>query len=903
MKTKKTLAAETGLAPDAVEVAAPLVSSEENGTVSPSRMRGSFLTVDSVMDASPITFKFRAKNTLTGEIEEGLVFEDIVDSSGESGARKTPIPLKYLTKTMRFTLVVWYEGTVNGKIAVSLPKDVGINFYSYEQGKVLAPRLLHEKIHQNTPKYYMHDHEGDEIVKIPLPDLAQEGDKLYCSVVIEQFSQKPAFYIVAYDYALTADDIASGENLSFPIARGWLARQKPLYESITCQAAWITSGLPAQPPAEVQNPDEETRLPRNALEIPHRRTADFIGDQGLQNLPPPHLSQSTQYNNTWCLNPELTKEGGDVGAPGLDTYAGDQICFYVSGSNYDKKSLGCVSIEHDGDQPSVKLPACVVACFFHQSMTLTYTVQFPNSDEPQESPKREISVSVPEFTFSDIEEVTAEKLDLSTFQGNANATVPAWAYAECSSTCWMWLTGKREDGSDHRFDILVGAPVTDEWKRQGVRTSVSRQGLKTLADCSKFELHFAVSFCDANDFDHACKFAVQTFDIEQEPLKLVAPTVTEAIGSELTAWNGADGVHIEVAYDAINPNHRISVCWERPGGTCWELASRPGSTEGAVSFALPPEAVIESLGKTVRITYTVITACKVQTSPTLNLKISLPTRLEAPNVNEATPRRTQGATLDLRTFTGNANSLQDGRSANGQMWFLRAGQKCWLRVTGTGKNGSPYSFVVYEGRTITEREVTEGVASPVLRSELEKLNNNTSVSLTFSVATDGSLNENVVCPSRELKVRLPFDDLTTFDDNNWNHWEKGPAAVDSRDLVIKQEDGNWFLYNWTYTNNSAGVFLKRDYSGLEVGFDYKFSISIRRVNGVPAVPQVSLLVGGRTLVGPALISSQSWQSMSGIFTATGTTMSLELYNHVATGIGNDYAIDNIRVTELLLALP
>ncbi|MEX5669854.1 sugar-binding protein, partial [Pseudomonas neuropathica] len=80
-----------------------------------------------------------------------------------------------------------------------------------------------------------------------------------------------------------------------------------------------------------------------------------------------------------------------------------------------------------------------------------------------------------------------------------------------------------------------------------------------------------------------------------------------------------------------------------------------------------------------------------------------------------------------------------------------------------------------------------------------------------------------------------------------------------------------------YTNNSAGVFLKRDYSGLEVGFDYKFSISIRRVNSVPAVPQVSLLVGGRTLVGPALISSQSWQSMSGIFTATGTTMSLELY--------------------------
>lgn len=749
MRKKYTPASGARSAPDAVEVAAPLVSSEENGTVSPPRMRGSYLTVDSVMDASPITFKFRAKNTLTEEIEEGLVFEDVVDSSGESGARQTPIPLKYLTKTMGFTLVVWYEGTVNGTTAVSLPKDVGINFYSYEQGKALAPRLLHEKIYQNTPTYDMHDHEGDELVKIPLPDLAQEGDKIYCTVVIEQFSGKPAFYTVAYDYVLTADDIASGENLSFSIARGWLARQKPRYESITCQAAWITSGLPAQPPAEVENPDEETRLPRNALEIQYRRTANFIGDQGLENLPPPHLLQSVSYNDTWCLNPELTKEGGDVDAPGLDTYAGDQICFYVSGTGYARKSLGCVSIGRDGERPSVKLPACVVACFFNNSMTLTYTVQFPNNNAPQESPAQVVSVSVPEFTCPGIEEVTAGKLDLNTFPGSANTTVSVWAYAECSNTCWMWITGKREDGSNHRLDMLVGAPVTDEWKIQGVRTSISRQGLQLLADCSDFELHFAVSFCDASNFARAYEFPTQTFKIEQEPQELVAPIVTEAVDSNLTAWNGRDGVHVEVAYVGISPNHSISVCWEKPDGTCWVLASKPGSTGGAVSFALPAEAVIESMGKTVPITYTVTTACKVQTSPPLNLKISLPTRLETPNVLQATPPKTQNAILDLRTFAGNATSHVD------TMWFLRAGQNCWLQATGTAKNGTPYSFTVYAAKTITEAEVTAGVVNPVLRSELNKLMDNTSLTLRFCVATDGGLLANVVCPERVLLVR-PF---------------------------------------------------------------------------------------------------------------------------------------------------
>lgn len=58
------------------------------------------------------------------------------------------------------------------------------------------------------------------------------------------------------------------------------------------------------------------------------------------------------------------------------------------------------------------------------------------------------------------------------------------------------------------------------------------------------------------------------------------------------------------------------------------------------------------------------------------------------------------------------------------------------------------------------------------------------------------------------------------------------------------------------------------------------------------------LADGRTLVGPVLIPSQSWQTLKGTFSATATTMMLALYNHVATGIGNDYAVDNIRVREL-----
>lgn len=730
--------------PKALEVDSPLVSSEQNGTVATSRMVGSYLTFDSRMDKDePIIASFRTKET------PGLAFEDIVYSGGESGADETEIPLRYMTAAMGKTLVISYTGKVQGQVAASLNKEVLIEFYQANESKKYAPYFLHEKIYQNSPVIDMHDFKGDGIVKTEIPYLAQVNDRFYCTLVTQQFSGKPVFYTVADGYALTAEDIASGE-LTHAVRRTWLARQIPLYESMTLQCAYITSGETAQPPADVTNPDEETRLPRNALQIQHRRTAAFIGDQGL-DLQPAHLRQSAFFNEDWCLNPELTKQGGNVDTPGLDTYADDQICFYVSGLGYASKPLGCVTIANDGDLATIELSPCVIACFFNKAMTLTYTVQFPNSNGSQQSPERVINVSLPQFPHAEVEQATGDVVDLNTFPMDAIGFTPVWAYAECAKCCWMWITGEREDGSALRFDILMDAPVTDAWKAKGVDAPILRVELQNLADCSEFDLHFAASFCDKCDVASAHAFPVQTFKIEQEPLVLIEPTVREAVLDQLTAYNGRNGVQVEVNYVGNNPKHTISVCWKKPDGTCWPLASQSGSVSGPVIFPLPPEAVIESMGKVVEIISIVTTACKVQTSPPLNLNISLPVRLETPNVLEATPPRTQNAVLDLRTFIGNASALED------PMWFLRAGQKCWLQAAGTDKNGNPYAFNVYAARAIKVAEETAGVASPVLRSELDKLKDKTNLTLTFKVTPDGSSIESnaVVCPSRVLELIAP----------------------------------------------------------------------------------------------------------------------------------------------------
>ena len=731
---------------EAIEVNAPLISSEVDATIVPSRMVGSYLTVDSRMDSSDITVRFSAEDN-DGSPVPGLELEDLVDSSGESGARKINIPLDYLTKTMGFTLLISYSGRVQGQSSVSLVKEVGVSFYSASESEALAPHLLHEKILHNTPTYDMHDHTGDEIVLVPVPPLAKAGDQLYCTAATEQDAARHVFYTVVYGYALTAADAVAGNVLSFSIRRGWLARRKP-WRSLTLQCAWITSGLPAQPPADVP-PHLETQLPRNALEIQRRRTAAFIVDPAL-DLKAPHLRQSVEYNGGWCLNPELTKDGGDVDTPDLDTYAGDRVCFFVSAPGSEREPLGCVTVEKEGDLAFAKLTSCTVAGLFNKSMTLTYSVAFNESE--QLSPPQVVSVSVPQFTHAVIEEANDDTVNLNIFPGDATATVPVWAYAKCSNWCWMWVTGEGEDGSVYRFDILTGVPVTDNWKTHGVDTPIRRSDLETLADCSNFELHFAVGF-KTEDLLAAFEFPVKTFHISQHNLELDAPKVCQASGTVLNPVNARDGVTVRVQYVGISPRHTLAACWKTAQGACWPSPAKPGnSNPGYVDFELPFEAVIRSIGKTVVLHYSMTSTCKQLTSKSLELDVQVPAHWPAPEVAQAT-----GLVLDLGTFPGNANISV--AHWTGDIPYMLEGQKVWLEGLGTRDDGAELKIKVFEGEAVTADQVGKGVASILQRAELERLADGSTLTFNCKVTLDGSNDKNTAVSFPPLVLTVVQENL------------------------------------------------------------------------------------------------------------------------------------------------
>lgn len=609
-------------------------------------------------------------------------------------------------------------------------------------------------------------------------------------------------------------------------------------------------------------------------------------------LPKPHLVEAVDCGTDgWVVNPVNTQEGAHIQVAYEHMCPGDQVCPVFTGTpGPGSPALECRAVGEDEQSLVFPVPASAISANLLQSVSLSYSVSRACGGA-WESPAQEVHVlDISGLPKPAVEQATGNTLDLNTFAGDATATVAVWPYMALGQACWLWVTGELEDGSPHSFEVLEGVPVTEAWLAIGVDAPLPRHELQKLADCSAFAVHFAVNFNGQTDKASAKQFPVLPLDIAQQDLVLLSPTVREAVGSQLTVYNGRDGVMVRVAYERINPAHAISVCWKRADGTCLPLASKPGSSDPQhVDFHIPREAVIHGMGKTVTINYTVTSLCKVATSADLDLQISVPVRLPTPVVPQATNH-----ILDLGTFAGNADITVE------PWWFILPGQRVWLRGVGTKKDGSSYILEVYLGKGVTAEEVTAGLKSVLQRVQLEALKDGSKLIFTCKVTPDGGTHENEAVQFLQLSltIKTVFDDLTTFDNDSWNGWVRGPAASDPRDLQIDKTGPNPFLVNKTYTNNSQGVFLQKNVIGLKVNASYEFSVLIRGMNGAPPLPIISLLVEGQTLVGPVEIVGLNWLTLKGVFFAKTQTVKLELFSHIATGIGNDYGIDDIRVKQV-----
>lgn len=491
----------------------------------------------------------------------------------------------------------------------------------------------------------------------------------------------------------------------------------------------------------------------------------------------------------------------------------DYVCAYWTGTaGPGTPYLSCQEMGADGFV-DIAVPAAAISANFLQTVSVHYTVL--RNGETFSSPPRDIHIlNISDLPTPQVAQATGNTLDLHTFRGDAELTVNPWWFINEVHPRWLWVTGTLADDTAYSVQVLQG----ESGSMAGVSEILPRRELQKLADCSDVRVHFAVNFNGQLDKTSAEQFPVLELKLVQEDRVLKAASVREAVGRELTIWNGRDGVTVRVEYEGISHHQQISVCWKRADGTCLPLASQPGnSAVGHVDFSIPREAVIEAAGKTVTINYTVTSACQMQTSADLNLHVSMPVRLPTPVVLEATPSAIQGGILDLQTFTGNARITVNDTNFAKAWWFALVGQKAWLRVVGILENGVAHTITVRVDPSVTADEVNNGLLAVLPRPELETLKDRSPLTVTCDVSVDGSSSGTgaVRFPALELTVVVPREIIYENFESQPNRLISAGQSLSTSTMTIKHLSGPGL--SGITTNNNATPWA----SGQVFAFWYK----------------------------------------------------------------------------------
>jgi len=145
------------------------------------------------------------------------------------------------------------------------------------------------------------------------------------------------------------------------------------------------------------------------------------------------------------------------------------------------------------------------------------------------------------------------------------------------------------------------------------------------------------------------------------------------------------------------------------------------------NFQLTPAFILANAGLEVVFTWILLSGGKETESEPLTLAIES-VNVTDPNFPIPEIVEAYGDAVDLRTFTGDAHIFCAS-------WpFIAAGQKFWLHVLGTGKDGNPKTVAIAVAKTLTSTEIQNGLDYVLPRKELELFE-----------------------PGKELRVRLRVD--------------------------------------------------------------------------------------------------------------------------------------------------
>ncbi|MCF7530909.1 hypothetical protein [Pseudomonas petrae] len=220
--------------------------------------------------------------------------------------------------------------------------------------------------------------------------------------------------------------------------------------------------------------------------------------------------------------------------------------------------------------------------------------------------------------------------------------------------------------------------------------------------------------------------------------ELPAPAVVQASAGVLDPMDALAGATVRVSYASMEAQDLVTLVWLGSTGIGTPAdQEKPGSANGQVEFTVPATVIGANIGREVSVYYRVKRYTAEKQSEMLRLPV-LPfgdpdKDLPHPVITQA---NSQTMTLNLATFTGN------GTATVAKWPFSLAGQRVWLRLEGETSSGGVYSITLLDGAPLTSGQASAGLSESALRTELEKLGQDTRVVVICNVAFDGTASEN-----------------------------------------------------------------------------------------------------------------------------------------------------------------
>lgn len=363
--------------------------------------------------------------------------------------------------------------------------------------------------------------------------------------------------------------------------------------------------------------------------------------------------------------------------------------------------------------------ASVVGANVGKSVTLYYSVVSPGADRI-ESARTTLTVSP--FADTDLPSPDADEsrngiLDLSTFASDANLIASPWPLIAVGQRCWMEAKGENSDGSEYAKPVAIGLSITPSHLTDGLRLPLARRDLEGLRDNSTLTLSLRVTFDGANDPASSQAFPIMNLRVVIKPATaLPALAIVQAVGGKLTPLHALGSAIAKIRYPGMLPSDTLVLYYQESPGTYVPVEGYASGSVTQTQYMTVPHAVLAShLGRSLVLNYRLIRA-----DPTIPEASSQDLTLEvlpfSPEILRAPmPEQAKDGVLDLKRFTADAALVLE------DWFFMAAGQRLWLTVSGTLATGGPFSRQLAEAHVITAEQAGLALVYKLERRDLASL--------------------------------------------------------------------------------------------------------------------------------------------------------------------------------------